>query len=75
MINLTAELQRLREQNPDVALILDTFAAIDQVHREALKAMVGTKEAVPSVKSSAYVTLSTSPTSSTANHSFVGDNT
>lgn len=67
-MNLTSELQRLREQNKDLALILDTFTAIDHAYRESLKAMGQVNGGTPVVKSSAEVTLSINPSISTANH-------
>ena len=64
MNNTTKELHRLREENPDVALILDVFVEIERVYREALEAMGITSKHTPEVRNSAEVTISFRPTPS-----------
>jgi hypothetical protein len=66
-MNITDELGRLREQDKDFALILDTFREIDRIHRQALKAMGRTSEAVSDVRSSAEVRLFAETAVSTTN--------
>lgn len=73
-MNLTSELQQLREQDADLALILDTFAVLDDVYRQSLKAMGQLKEDIPSVKSSAEVMFSIDPSTSTVDHLIVSEN-
>lgn len=67
-MNLTDELQQLREQNADLALILDTFALIDHVYCQSLQAMGQINKGIPTVKSSAGITFSVDVSTSTASH-------
>ena len=39
MKNLSPELLKLREQDPDIALIIDTYSEIEEVYQKALEAM------------------------------------
>lgn len=73
-MNLTSELQQLREQDADLKLILDTFAAIDHAYRQSLKAMGQINEDIPTVKSSAEITFSVDSSTSTASHLIVSEN-
>jgi hypothetical protein len=73
-MNLTDELQQLREQDADLALILDTFATIDHVYRQSLMAMGQVNEDIPTVKSSAEITFSVDASTSTASHLIVPEN-
>jgi hypothetical protein len=74
VMNMTEELKRLRDQNPDLAQILDAFSAIDQVYQQSLEAMGLINEELPSVKNSAEVTLSLGSSISTSNQSFHSEN-
>jgi hypothetical protein len=58
MDRLTNELYRLREEEPDVAHVLDVFGEIERVYRDTLEAMGVTRKHVPEVRNSAEVTLS-----------------
>lgn len=53
------ELFRLREENEDVALIFDTFTAIDRIYQESLRAMGFVSKERPLTQSSDSITLST----------------
>ena len=66
MNSLTDELLRLRENDPDVALILDAFGEIERVYRDALEAMGVTSKHTPEVRNSADVTVSFRPTASSS---------
>jgi len=66
MNNLTKELRRLREDDPNVALILDVFREIEQVYHGALEAMGATSKYAPEVVNSAEVTVSFRPTPSSS---------
>lgn len=67
MGSIAEELRRLREEDPDVALVLDTFREIDLVYRCALESMGGIYKYKPEVKNSAEVTISSSFTPSSIN--------
>lgn len=58
MNSLTNELRQLREDNPDVAHVLDVFGEIERVYRDAMEAMGATGKSIPEVRNSAEVTLS-----------------
>ena len=58
MNRLTNELCRLREDDPDVALVLDVFGEIERVYRDTLEAMGVTSKYTPDVRNSAQETLS-----------------
>lgn len=66
MSDLSIELQRLREQDNDLALIIDAFAVIDDIYRASLRAMGQAADPIPAVKNSAEVTLSVNASTSTA---------
>lgn len=66
MNSLTNELRRLREDDPDVALVLDVFGEIERVYRDALEAMGVTSKHTPEVMNSAEVTISFYPTPSSS---------
>lgn len=66
MNGLTNELRRLREDDPDVALILDVFGEIERVYRDTLEAMGATNKHTPEVRNSAEVTISFWPTPSSS---------
>ena len=73
-MNLTSELQRLRDQDMDLALILDTFAAIDHAYQQSLEAMGQANPEIPSVKNSAEITLSVNSSVSTASQLVQSEN-
>lgn len=64
MDGLTNELGRLREDDPDVALVCDVFAEIERVYRDTLEAMGASSKHMPEVGNSAEVTISFRPTPS-----------
>lgn len=66
MNGLTNELRRLRESDPDVALILDVFEKIERVYRDTLEAMGATSKQIPEVRNSAEVTISFRPAQSSS---------
>lgn len=66
MNSLTEELRRLREHDPDVALVLDVFGEIERVYRDTLEAMGVTSRHTPEVKNSAEVIISFRPTPSSS---------
>lgn len=68
MNGLTHELQRLRDENPDVALILDTFAGVESVYQHALGAMGLLNQVTFEVSNTAEVTFSSQPESSACAH-------
>lgn len=61
MSELTEELRRLRENDPDIALILDKFGEINRVYCGSLEAMGSVRKHVSTVRSSADVTYSINP--------------
>ena len=65
-MDITKELKQLRERDDDLALILDTFSAIDHAYRQSLMAMGQINEDIPAVKSSAEIMLSVNSSISTA---------
>ena len=65
-MELTPELKELRENDPAVASILDTFTAVDAVYQQALKAMGAEIQETPAPSNSAEVSLSVGSSSSTA---------
>lgn len=60
-MSLTDELNRLRQTDPDVAFVLDTFHETEQVYQRAREAMGRTPRTTASARSSAHVTLSVQP--------------
>jgi hypothetical protein len=59
MDNLTKELRRLREEDPEISEVLGVYDEIDRVYRDALEAMgMVNKSGMAGVKSSAEVTVS-----------------
>ena len=58
MTETTAELLQLRERNRNVALVLDSYAALERIYHEALTAMGYLAEALPPVSSTAIVSFS-----------------
>jgi len=66
MNSLTNELRRLREDDPDVKIVLDVYGEIERVYRDVLEAMGGTSKHTPDVRNSAEVTISFCPTSSSS---------
>lgn len=64
MASLHDELRQLRLNNPDVAQILDTYTAVEQVYERSMEAMgILPRPSAPSVKNSAEVTISFQPAS------------
>lgn len=68
MSALPEELSRLRQSNPDVALILDTYANIERVYTASLQAMGVNSGTVGQVRNSADVIVTFAPTPSTFPH-------
>lgn len=66
MDRLTNELDRLREEDPNVAHVLDVYSEIERVYRDTLEAMGVTRKHAPEVMNSAEVTLSFYPTTSSS---------
>ena len=66
MNSLTNELRRLREDDPDVAFILDLFGEIERVYQGALEAMGTASKPAPEVMNSAEGTVSFRPTPSSS---------
>ena len=65
MDSLPQGLRELRDRNPDVAQVLDTYSNISRAYRRALAA-TGRKQApIVGVRNSAEVTFSSTPKSST----------
>lgn len=61
------ELRSLRDSNPDLALVLDTFEEIERVYQETLEAMGSVGRNIPKVTNSAEVTLSFQPSPYSSN--------
>ncbi len=61
MSQLSEQLKQLRENEPDVALIMDTYRAISRVYSESLEAMGRTTKIESVVSNSADVILSIRP--------------
>ena len=66
MKGITNELRQLRDNDPDLALVLDVFGEIERVYCDTLEAMGVTQEHVPEIRNSAEVTISFRPTSSSS---------
>jgi hypothetical protein len=66
MERLTNKLRQLRKDDPDVALLIDTFEQIDTVYRASLEAMGASHSALPEVANCAEVTVSFDPSSSSS---------
>lgn len=64
-MSLTEELLRLRQTDPDVALVLGVFAETEEIYRSALEAMGRAPKTTAAAGTSAHITLSSD--SSTAN--------
>lgn len=64
MSRLTEELDQLRQNDPDVALVLDVYEEINQVYSEIIEAMVGKSKPILEVMNSANLTISFHPTQS-----------
>jgi len=58
MDNLTEELEKLRERNPDVALVIEAYREAEQVYKDALQAMGVTQTQPISVANASNVTIS-----------------
>jgi len=63
--SLTEELRQLRENDPEIALVLDVFGEAERIYHEALEAMGVTGAPTLEVQNSAEVTVSFRPTAST----------
>ena len=75
-MNLTEELSRLREQDADVALIINTYSAIDSAYKKALSAMgLDMSQTVGNARNSAEVTLFVEHHSSAMDVIFTDENT
>ena len=66
MDRLANELERLREEDPDVTYVLDVFKEIDRVYSDTLEALGVNRKFAPAVRNSAEVTLSFHPTTSSS---------
>jgi len=66
MNGLTEELRQLRDGDPYMRLVLDTFEEIEQVYRESLETMGISSQEISEVKNSADVTISFRPSASTS---------
>jgi len=64
---VTNELRSLRENDPDLALILDTFEEIERVYQGTLEAMGSVSRNIPKVMNSAEVTVSFQPSPYSSN--------
>ncbi len=62
MDNLTYQLRRLREDDPELAYLLETYARIRRVHQGARAATRLSDQVEPRSSSSAKVTVSAQPT-------------
>jgi hypothetical protein len=62
MDNLTDELRRLRENDPDLAHILDTYAEIRRIYGGVVEATRFAGPSTPTSSSSAKVSVSAQPT-------------
>jgi hypothetical protein len=58
MSRLTDELYQLRQNDPDVALVLDAYEEIDRVYAEIIEAMGGRSKPATEIMNSANVTIS-----------------
>ena len=58
MKNLPAELQKMRESERDVALVLDAYGELERVYQGALEAMGASDRQETDTMNSAEVTLS-----------------
>lgn len=56
--NASDQLMRLRQDDPDVASVLDVYSEIERVYSEALQAMGVSKKISAEVKNSADVIVS-----------------
>ncbi len=61
MSNSSSELFKLSENNPDLALILETCAQAEAIYSAAMAAMGQQVGAIPSVKNSADIMLTFEP--------------
>ena len=62
MDNLADELHRLREDDPELALVLDSYRESRRVYREVLEARRVVGPELPRSSNSAKVTVSARPT-------------
>ncbi len=62
MDNLTDELRRLREDDPELALVLDGYRESRRAYREVLEARRIPSPRLPRSSNSAKVTVSAQPT-------------
>ncbi len=74
MDNLTDELRRLREDDSELALVLDGYAETRQAYREALEARRIPDRRLPRSSNSAKVTVSAQPTLSLSEHTIPASN-
>ena len=74
-MNLTEELSRLCEQDADVALIIETYSAIDSVYKKACSAMgLDVSQTVGDARNSSEVTLFVEHQSSAVDVVFTDEN-
>jgi hypothetical protein len=58
MPNLTDELRRFREENPDVADVFESFDRANRAYRNARRALTATRGGRPEVKNSSGMVIS-----------------
>ena len=68
MSTLTDEIRRLRQDEPDVALILDTYEEAENIYREALGAMGVVGERMSMARDSSDVVVSFGNETTTSGH-------
>jgi hypothetical protein len=74
MDNLTDELRKLREDDPELSLTLDGYAETRRAYREALEARRIPQRRFPGSSNSANITVSAQPTVSLPEHTIPASN-
>lgn len=64
---LTEELRKLKDEDADIALVIDTFAELQRAYSDTLTAMGVLEEPEFAVRNSADMTISFRPGASSAN--------
>jgi hypothetical protein len=59
--DLTNELERIRESDSDIDLLLSEFEEIERIYHESLEAMGLLRKHIPEVENSSRVTISIPP--------------
>lgn len=68
MYNLSDEIRRLREEDPELSLTLDGYGETRRAYREALEARRIPDPRLPGFSNSAEITVSAQPTVSLPKH-------